>query len=82
MDIARQRVRDPRRQAIRIEQALDVPAEVLRLPRVPQIDLFALAAERFLAAPVASRPRNRQALGQLLGRDDHRAIAAEMARFV
>ena len=38
--------------------------------------------ERFLAALVASRPRTRQALHELLGRDDHRAIAAEMARFV
>jgi beta-N-acetylhexosaminidase len=40
------------------------------------------AKERFLAAPVTSRPRTRQALRELLGRDDHRAIAAEMARFV
>src|SRR2546427_183903 len=37
--------------------------------------------ERFLTAPVVSRPRTRQALPELLGRDDHRAIAAEMARF-
>jgi beta-N-acetylhexosaminidase len=38
--------------------------------------------ERFLAASIAARPRTGRALRELLGRDDHRAIAAEMARFV
>jgi beta-N-acetylhexosaminidase len=38
--------------------------------------------ERFLAAPVAARPRTKRALRDLIGRDEHRAIAAEMARFV
>ena len=40
------------------------------------------AKERFLAAPVASRPLHGQALRQRLGRDEHRLIADEMARFL
>jgi beta-N-acetylhexosaminidase len=40
------------------------------------------AKERFLAAAVPARPRSGKALRQALGRDDHRAIADEMARFV
>jgi beta-N-acetylhexosaminidase len=40
------------------------------------------AKERFLATTVASRPPTARVLRQLLGRDEHRAIAAEMARFV
>jgi beta-N-acetylhexosaminidase len=39
------------------------------------------AKERFLTAAVAPRPPTGRALRQLLGRDEHRAIAAEMARF-
>lgn len=39
MDIPRQDARDPRRQAVRVEQALDIPAEVIVLLRVPQVDL-------------------------------------------
>jgi len=38
------------------------------------------AKERFLAAPVAARPLAGRALRALLGRDEHRAIADEMAR--
>jgi beta-N-acetylhexosaminidase len=40
------------------------------------------AKERFLAAAVATRPPTGRAIRQLLGRDEHRAIADEMARFV
>ncbi len=40
------------------------------------------AKERFLTATVASRPLYGSALRQRLGRDEHRAIADEMARFV
>jgi beta-N-acetylhexosaminidase len=40
------------------------------------------AKERFMAAPLASRPLDGRALGQALGRDEHRAIADEMARFL
>ena len=40
------------------------------------------AKERFLAAPAVARPPSAKALRQALGRDDHRAIAAEMAHFV
>jgi beta-N-acetylhexosaminidase len=39
------------------------------------------AKERFLAGPVAPRPVGSKVLRQLLGRDEHRAIADEMARF-
>lgn len=39
------------------------------------------AKERFLAAGVAPRPLGSKALQQALGRDEHRQIAAEMARF-
>jgi len=40
------------------------------------------AKERFLTTRVASRPATAQALRQLLGRDEHLAIADEMSRFV
>ena len=49
-----------------------------------QVDWMQLHQERFLAAsaPAASaRPHSRTALRQWLGRDEHQAIAAEMARF-
>ena len=39
------------------------------------------AKERFLAANVAPRPKAGKALRQALGRDEHQAIAGEMARF-
>jgi beta-N-acetylhexosaminidase len=38
--------------------------------------------ERFLPTPVAPRPLHGKALRELIGRDEHRAIADEMARFV
>jgi beta-N-acetylhexosaminidase len=38
------------------------------------------AKQRFLATP--ARPRDGRALRQCLGRDEHRAIADEMARFL
>jgi beta-N-acetylhexosaminidase len=39
------------------------------------------AKERFLAAAIAPRPLGGKALRQVIGRDEHRAIAEEMARF-
>jgi beta-N-acetylhexosaminidase len=39
------------------------------------------AKERFLAAPVARRPLAGQALRLAIGRDEHRAVADQMARF-
>ena len=39
------------------------------------------AKERFLAAQVAAKPKGGKALRQALGRDEHQAIAGEMARF-
>lgn len=40
------------------------------------------AKERFLASPVAARPHAARALRTLIGRDEHRAIADEMSRFL
>jgi beta-N-acetylhexosaminidase len=40
------------------------------------------AKERFLAVPAAARPLAGRALRAALGRDDHRAVAEEMARFL
>jgi beta-N-acetylhexosaminidase len=40
------------------------------------------AKERFLTAAIAARPLRGPALRQRLGRDEHRAIADEMARFL
>jgi beta-N-acetylhexosaminidase len=40
------------------------------------------ARERFLASPVSSRPAGARALRDALGRDEHRAVAEEMARFL
>ena len=40
------------------------------------------AKERFLASGVAVRPAGARDLRDALGRDDHRAIADEMARFL
>jgi beta-N-acetylhexosaminidase len=39
------------------------------------------AKERFLTAAVAPRPLGLKALRQTIGRDEHRAVAEEMARF-
>ena len=40
------------------------------------------AKERFLASPVAARPSGGRGLRDTLGRDEHRAVADEMARFL
>ena len=40
------------------------------------------AKERFLAQPISARPPDGRALRAALGRDEHRAIAEEMARFL
>ena len=40
------------------------------------------AKERFLASPVAVRPSGGRGLRDTLGRDEHRAVADEMARFL
>src|SRR5205085_924654 len=60
-----------------------VEAERLPLSRIE--DALARqrrAKERFLATAVAARPPRGRALGQLIGRDEHRAIADEMAQFL
>jgi hypothetical protein len=40
------------------------------------------AKERFLGTALTARPAGAKALRQVLGRDEHRAIADEMARFL
>jgi hypothetical protein len=40
------------------------------------------AKERFLASAVVARPATGRSLRDTLGRDEHRAIAEEMARFL
>jgi beta-N-acetylhexosaminidase len=40
------------------------------------------AKERFLASPLAAKPAGGRAMRSALSRDDHRAIADEMARFL
>jgi len=40
------------------------------------------AKERFLASPVAAKPAAGRLLRDQLGREEHRAIADEMARFL
>jgi beta-N-acetylhexosaminidase len=40
------------------------------------------AKERFLASPVGAKPLAGRALRAMLGRDEHRAVADEMARFL
>ena len=67
--VAGENVKDPHRLAVRVEQGLDITAEVLPLPRVPQVDFPPLAAEGFLMAPVgvddlAVQDDVRSALGQ------------------
>jgi beta-N-acetylhexosaminidase len=60
-------IEDERLRPTRVEDAL------ARLQR---------AKERFLAAPIAARPAHGRALRAILGKDEHRAIADEMARFL
>lgn len=60
-----------------------VETERLRLSRVEDaVRRQQRAKERFLAAPVLPRSLQGRALRQLLGRDEHRAVADEMARFL
>jgi beta-N-acetylhexosaminidase len=66
-------------------EALIHAVEDERLPRSRVEDAQARqrrAKERFLTAAIEARPRGARALGAALGRDEHRAIAEEMARFL
>ena len=55
----------------------------LRLSRVEDaLGRQRRAKERFLAVPAAARPLTGPALRAVLGRDAHRAVAEEMARFL
>jgi len=59
-----------------------VETERIRLSRVEDaLRRQQQAKERFLTAGVAPRPLGGRALQQALGRDEHRQIADEMARF-
>jgi beta-N-acetylhexosaminidase len=59
-----------------------VEAQTLSVKRVEDaLKRQQKAKERFLSGATASRPPRAQLLGQALGRDEHRAIADEMARF-
>jgi beta-N-acetylhexosaminidase len=65
-------------------EALVHAVETERIPLLRVDDALARqqrAKERFLAAGVAPRPLGGKALRQALGRDEHRQIADEMARF-
>jgi len=60
-----------------------VESDRLRLSRVEDaLKRQQRTKERFLAATVATRPPAARALRSALGRDEHRAIADEMARFL
>jgi beta-N-acetylhexosaminidase len=60
-----------------------VESDRLRVTRVEDaLKRQRAAKERFLASAVAARPPARLAVREALGRDDHRAIADEMARFL
>jgi beta-N-acetylhexosaminidase len=60
-----------------------VEEDRLRLSRVEDaLKRQQRAKERFLAAAVAARPPAARALRAALGRDEHRAVADEMARFL
>jgi beta-N-acetylhexosaminidase len=60
-----------------------VEEERLRLTRVEDaLKRQQRAKERFLAASVALRPLEGRRLRQVIGRDEHRAIADEMARYL
>jgi beta-N-acetylhexosaminidase len=75
---------DHDRQAAALE-ALVHAVEDARIPMSRIDDALARqrrAKERFLASPVAPRPQTARTLRAALGRDEHRAIADEMARFL
>jgi beta-N-acetylhexosaminidase len=60
-----------------------VEEDRLRLTRVEDaLKRQQRAKERFLASTVAARPAAGRTLREALGRDEHRAIADEMARFL
>jgi beta-N-acetylhexosaminidase len=75
---------DPETQAAALEALVHaVEDDRLRLSRVEDaLTRQQRAKERFLAARTAVRPRTGRALRDALGRDEHRAIADEMARFL
>src|SRR5262249_18874689 len=75
---------DVEKKAAALEEIVHaVEQERLKLTRVEEaLKRQRRAKERFLAATVATRPPAPRTIRQLVGRDEHRAIAAERARFV
>jgi beta-N-acetylhexosaminidase len=75
---------DVEKKAAALEEIVHaVEQERLKLTRVEAaFQRQRRAKERFLAAAVATRPPTSRTIRQLVGRDEHRAIADEMARFV
>src|SRR5260370_19430311 len=75
---------DHDRQVAALEALLHaVEDERLRRSRVDAALLrLQHAKERFLTAPAAVRPRRARDLRQVLGRDEHAAVAEEMRRFL
>jgi len=66
-------------------EALIYAVEQERIPFARVEDALARqrrAKERFLGSVVAAKPAARRTLSETLGRDEHRAIADEMARFL
>jgi beta-glucosidase-like glycosyl hydrolase len=60
-----------------------VEEDRLRLPRVEDaLKRQQRAKERFLASAVGARPLTGRALRAAIGREEHRAIADEMTRFL
>ena len=75
---------DTEKKAAALEEIVHaVEQERLKLTRVEDaLKRQRRAKERFLAAAVATRPPTPRSSRTLVGRDEHRAIADEMARFV
>jgi beta-N-acetylhexosaminidase len=75
---------DVEKKAAALEEIVHaVEQERLKLTRVEDaLKRQRRAKERFLAAAVATRPPTPRTIRTLVGRDAHRAIADEMARFV
>jgi beta-N-acetylhexosaminidase len=75
---------DHDRQALALEAIVHAVEEGrLRRSRIDDaLTRLQRAKQRFLTTAVAARPATAAALRSVLGRDEHRAIADEMARFL
>jgi beta-glucosidase-like glycosyl hydrolase len=75
---------DHETQAAALESVIRaVEDDRLRMARVEDaLARHRRAKDRFLTSTVAARPLQARALRSVLGRDAHRAVAEEMARFL